>query len=257
MASPARPGLHRIPTWLAGVIGIGLVAVAGVAAARGNPVATSPFVRVTAVARRGAASEPLPVPTGPALPEDAGWLGYLIGGLLLLAVVVFVVTLVVLTIRMFSGRHNGLLTRRVLEPEEIDLLTTALPDVDLLGRGTPVAEAVQAGLVDVVSGRDVRAAIIGAWLRLEDAAAVVGTPRQPADAPDDLVQRLLAAHSVGPARLQELAELYRLARFSRAELDERDRAAAVRALSAVRGDLLGEPVAAAGAGTERWPTRWT
>jgi hypothetical protein len=196
---------------------------------------------------------------GPGLNDTGGWLGYVIVGLLLLSAVVLVVTIVVLVVRLFSGRNNGLLHRRVLEPEEFELLGDPLPDVDLLGRGAPVVDAVQAGLVDVVSGSDVRASIIAAWLRLEDAAAVVGTPRRDADAPDDLVRRLLASHQVGSSRLQELAELYRRARFSHDHLGERDRASAVQALSAVRGDLLGEPAVAGDAGPVdgRWPTRWT
>jgi len=258
----AQPSGGRLPpTWLAGFVAAGLVVVVGLAAAAGNPVATSPFVPGPVEGVGGA-----PVPQGSPSPVDQdpeglGWLGYLVGGLILASAVVLVITLVVLAIRMLSGRNTGLLSRRVLEPEELDLLMAQLPDVDLLGRDMPVAAAVQAGLVDVVHGHDVRAAIITAWLRLEEAAATIGTPRRDTDAPDDLVQRLLGGHAVGPVRLQELAELYRRARFSRSPLGEPDRAAAVGALSAVRADLLGEPVGAGdpagSSGTgERWPTRW-
>lgn len=252
--------MFRVSPLVAGVIAVGLVALIGAAAAAGNPVATSPFVRgnPSAVPGEGSAA-PRFDPNARGLNDEAGWLGFIIGGLLLLAAIVFVVMIIVLTVRMFSGRHNGLLRRRVLEPEEIDMLLAPLPDVDLLGRGVPVADAVRDGLVDIVSGHDVRAAIIAAWLRLEDAAAMVGTPRRDTDAPGDLVHRLLAAHAVHPARLEELAELYRRARFSRLRLDERDRMAAVQALSAVRADLLGETVSAgqAGAPGREWPTRWT
>jgi hypothetical protein len=254
-----RHMVDRLPPWLAGVAGVALVAVVGAAAARGNPVATSPFDGGIRLGLRNPTSTaPRFDPNGRGLADDGGWLGYLIVGLMLIALVVVVVTIVVLTIRMFSGRSKGLLRRRVLEPDELELLVTPLPDVDLLGRGEPVADAVRAGLIDVVSGHDVRTSIIAAWLRLEDAAAQVGTPRRDADAPGDLVQRLLAGHAVHPARLEELAELYRRARFSHARLDEVDRAAAVRALSAVRGDLLGEPVETGGARADggRWPTRW-
>lgn len=262
MASAQQSTRRLPPTWLAGLLATGLVIAVGFAAAAGNPVATSPFVPGPAERIGG-----VPAPAGSPSPVDQdpdgmGWLGYLVGGLVLATVVVLVITLVVLAIRMLSGRNAGLLSRRVLEPEELDLLMAPLPDVDLLGRATPVAAAVQAGLVDVVHGHDVRAAIITAWLRLEEAAATVGTPRRDTDAPNDLVQRLLVGHAVGPLRLQELAELYRRARFSRAPLGEPDRAAAVRALSAVRADLLGEPVGAGGpsgspGAGERWPTRWS
>jgi hypothetical protein len=250
--------VDRIPPWLAAVVGVGLVAVIGAAAAAGNPVATSPFERQFTPGFSSRTPEPGIDPNGRGLSDTGGWLGYVIGGLVLLALLVLVVTIVVLTIRMFSGRHNGLLRRRVLEPEELELLVTPLADVDLLGRGEPVADAVQDGLIAVVSGHDARTAIISAWLRLEGAATQVGTPRRDTDAPGDLVQRLLAGHAVHPTRLEELAELYRRARFSHTPLDEVDRAAAVRALSAVRGDLLGEPVETGGTRPDggRWPTRW-
>jgi hypothetical protein len=253
-----RSRLQQLPPWLVGLLAVGLVALIGAAAAAGNPVASSPFEPKLGLLPP-ATTPNGPIDQRPVQSSDTGsWLGYVIGGLVLLAIVVVLVTFFVLIIRMFSGRHNGLLRRRVLEPDEIDLLVTPLPDVDLLGVGTPVADAVRDGLVDIVSGHDVRAAIIGAWLRLEDAAAVVGTPRRDTDAPGDLVQRVLAAHAIGPARLEELAELYRRARFSHAALGERDRTAAIQALSAVRGALLGEPVSTADAGSDtgKWPTRW-
>ncbi len=251
-----RSRLRQAPPWLVGLLAVGLVALIGAAAAAGNPVASSPFEPKLGLLPQPTTAPP-PIDQQPGQSSDAGsWLGYVIGGLILLSIVVVVVTLFVLIIRMFSGRHTGLLRRRVLEPDEINMLVTPLPDVDLLGLGAPVADAVRDGLVDVVSGHDVRAAIIGAWLRLEDAAAVVGTPRRDTDAPGDLVQRVLGAHAIDPARLEELAELYRRARFSQAPLGERDRAAAVRALAAVRAALLGEPVGAADTGAGRWPTRW-
>ena len=248
----------RVSPVVAGVIGVGLVAVIGAAAAAGNPVATSPFVRATPSAVPSGSPTPRFDPNTRGLNDEVSWLAFIVGALVLLAVVVSVVMIIVLTIRMFSGRHSGLLRRRVLEPDEIELLVTPLPDVDLMGLGAPVVDAVRGGLVDVVSGSDVRTGIIAAWLRLEDAAATVGTPRRDTDAPGDLVQRLLATHAVGPAALERLAEFYRRARFSRAPLTELDRSAAISALSAVQVDLLGEPVGAgdAGADVQRWPTRW-
>src|SRR6188508_1888854 len=141
-----RSGMARIPTWLVGVVGVALVAVVGLAAAAGNPVATSPYEPPvpTGTARPGTAREPFVIGRG--LNDTAGWLGYIIVGLLLLSLIVIVVTIVVLVVRLFSGRNNGLLRRRVLEPEEFELLGDPLPDVDLLGRGAPVVDAVQAGL---------------------------------------------------------------------------------------------------------------
>jgi hypothetical protein len=254
--------LQRLPVGLAAVAAAGLVVVVGLAAAAGNPVATSPFEGGLGFGPPGQGASAPPPPLGDIRDpgEGGAWLGYLLLGLVLIAAVVLVVTVILITVRMLSGRHTGQIERRVLEPEEVARLAAPLPDVDLLGRDTPVSAAVQAGLVDVVSGHDVRAAIIGAWLRLEEAASEVGTPRKDTDAPGDLVQRLVATHPVRPSRLEELAELYRRARFSRVPLDERDRADAIRALSAVRSDLLDEPIAAGakyGPAGGKWPTRWT
>jgi hypothetical protein len=250
-----------LPVTLAAGVAVGLLVVVGVAAAAGNPVATSPFEGGFGIGPPGqGASEPPSLEDTRDQGEEGGWLGYVLLGMVLVAAVVLVVTIIMLTVHLLSGRHHGLLERRVLEPEELERLAAPLPDVDLLGRSTPVVDAVQAGLAGVVSGDDVRAAIIGAWLRLEEAASTVGTPRKDTDAPGDLVQRLLATHAVRPSRLEELAELYRRARFSREQLGEQDRADAARALAAVRSDLLGEPVDAGfayGPADGRWPTRWT
>ncbi len=59
--------------------------------------------------------------------------------------------------------------------------------------------AVDAGLADLDDG-DPRAAVIACWVRLEEAAAAAGTPREPGDTPGELVLRLLAGHQVSPRR---------------------------------------------------------
>lgn len=233
------------------------VAVVGLAAAGGNPVASEPYVpRFTS-----AQLEPSDPPRGPLRePSDTPeWLRWLLDGFVILCVVALGVTIIVLAIRLFAGRDTGLLRCRVLEPDELDLLLTVPKDVDLLGRDRGLEAAVEQGMAALASGRDVRAAVIAAWLRLEAAAAEAGTPHRDDDAPGDLVTRLLAAHEVRPRRLQSLAELYRRARYSPAPLDERDRDEAQRALTDVRDDLLApsRPAGADGPRTgERWPTRW-
>src|SRR5262249_46286947 len=65
-----------------------------------------------------------------------------------------------------------------------------------------------------------------------------GTPRAVTDTPTDLVARLLADHQVTNETLTNLAELYRIARYSTSEVstDMRDRARA--ALTQLRGELL-------------------
>jgi len=103
-----------------------------------------------------------------------------------------------------------------------------------------VADAVDAALeglgdLDV----DPRRAVIACWLRLEAVAAEAGTTRRISDTPTDLVLRLLAGHQVSRAPLEELAEVYRAARYGTDPVDEAMRATAIGALSRIRTDLAG------------------
>jgi hypothetical protein len=105
-----------------------------------------------------------------------------------------------------------------------------------------VLAAVDAGLSDLDdTDTDPRRAVIGCWLRLEEAAAVAGTPRQPGDSPTDLVLRLLAAHQVSPGVLYPLAELYQLARYATHAVDAGMRDRARSALRQLRAELAREP----------------
>jgi hypothetical protein len=83
--------------------------------------------------------------------------------------------------------------------------------------------------------------VIACWLRLEEAAAAVGTPRQPGDAPADLVLRLLTTHQVSAAVLLPLAEVYRLARYATHTVDTGMRDSARAALRQLRAELAEEP----------------
>ncbi len=99
-----------------------------------------------------------------------------------------------------------------------------------------VLAAVEAGLVDLDDG-DPRAAVIACWVRLEQAAAAAGTPREPGDTPSDLVLRLLAEHQVSPDVLYPLAEVYRLARYATHTVDVTMRDQARAALRQLRAEL--------------------
>lgn len=267
-------GLHRGAAIAAAVLTVGLV---GLAASSGNPVATEPYVPGRVLGGPAPTLEPLPTPTMP--PPETGppvWLRWLLDGFLWLCAAAIVVMLVVLTIRLFVGSGSALIRRRVMEPEEVAALAAPSTEIDLLGRGRELKDAVDQGMAALAEGTDVRAAIITAWLRLEEAASDAGTPRREDDAPGDLVGRLLTGHDVRPRRLETLAELYRQARFGPAPLTERDRDEAQRALADVRDDLLGRAPSTGYAGASpapssrassgapgepdasgRWPTRWT
>src|SRR5204863_9458777 len=80
--------------------------------------------------------------------------------------------------------------------------------------------AVEAGLSDLDDAdADPRRAVIACWVRLEQAAAAAGTPRNVGDTPTELVTRLLTGHAVSAAVLYWLAEVYRLARYATHTVD--------------------------------------
>jgi len=101
-----------------------------------------------------------------------------------------------------------------------------------------VVAALDAGLVDLsAADADPRRAVIACWVRLEQAAAAAGTPRQIGDTPTDLVTRLLRSHDVSADVLADLADVYRKARYATHTVDERMRAQARSALQRLRGEL--------------------
>lgn len=105
-------------------------------------------------------------------------------------------------------------------------------------RREAVLAAVDAGLAELADEQgDARSAVIICWVRLEQVAAVAGTPRGTGDTPTDLVSRLLAAHQVSGPVLDELAGLYRAARYGTGPVDTGMRARARAALAHLRTEL--------------------
>jgi hypothetical protein len=105
-------------------------------------------------------------------------------------------------------------------------------------RPEEVIAALDEGIALLTSDRDARSAVIACWVRLEEVASDAGTPRLASDAPADLVTRLLAAHRVSRAALTSLADLYRVARYSTAPVDDAMRSRALSALGQVRGQIV-------------------
>jgi hypothetical protein len=98
--------------------------------------------------------------------------------------------------------------------------------------------ALDAGLEELSdTDRDPRRAVIACWVRLEQAAAAAGTPRNPGDSPTDLVGRLLAEQQVDARVLAALLEVYRQARYATHTVDDQMRAQARSALERLRADL--------------------
>jgi hypothetical protein len=159
---------------------------------------------------------------GPAVP---GWLAGLIEALCLIFVGAVVLALVWYLLR-----------------DKIRLRTEPVPeagDPDRLAvQAERVVAAVEAGLVDLSDlDRDPRPAVIACWVRLEEAAAAAGTPREVADTSSDLVLRLLRAHRVSRPVLDGFGSVYRQARYSTGPVDQRMRTTAVAALRQLRSEL--------------------
>jgi hypothetical protein len=74
-------------------------------------------------------------------------------------------------------------------------------------------------------------------MQLEHDAAAAGLPRDAAETSAEYVERVVAASSVDPAPIRELAALYREARFSRHELSDDHRTRALAALNRVEAVL--------------------
>jgi hypothetical protein len=114
-----------------------------------------------------------------------------------------------------------------------------------------VLDALEAGLTELSDrDSDARRAVIACWVRLEQAAAEAGTPRERGDSPTDLVTRLLSAHRVSRPVLDQFARVYREARYATVPIGEDARQVALRALAQMRRELIqpvgAEPVVADG-----------
>ncbi|MGA3561643.1 DUF4129 domain-containing protein [Melissospora conviva] len=224
----------------------GLVAVAGLLAFAAvlSGHSALPFTRVeqpvndvppfyeeqfppTAGPQDAPAPSPTPERVAPAEPaEMPGWVGTLLVVLGALAVAVSLGVLVRALMRDVARRAG----RRAAPRPQGE--TTA-----------EVVAALEAGLDELSdSDADPRRAVIGCWLRLEEAATAAGIERQIGDTPTDLVSRLLGREStrISAGVLDGFADVYRQARYARHQVDEQMRAQARAALERVRDELAAE-----------------
>ncbi|MFN2490405.1 MAG: DUF4129 domain-containing protein [Actinomycetota bacterium] len=100
---------------------------------------------------------------------------------------------------------------------------------------------IDAGMDDLSTIEDPRAAVIAAYARMETLLARAGIARRPSDTPIELLARVLRAHRAAESSITRLTELFERARFSSHEIDEPMRRSAVAALGDIR-DEIGAPV---------------
>ena len=82
-----------------------------------------------------------------------------------------------------------------------------------------------------------RNAIVGCWRRLETLLAAGGTQLDPAETSTELTVRALERYDIDARAIRNLSSLYREARFSRHELGEPTRHAALDALDEIHDGL--------------------
>jgi hypothetical protein len=90
---------------------------------------------------------------------------------------------------------------------------------------------------EILAGTDVRNAVVGCWVRLEEAAGEAGVVRGPAETSTELVVRFLHVLDVDPRPVGRLAGLYHEARFSTHPLGDAERDEARGCLERIHADL--------------------
>jgi hypothetical protein len=219
--------------WLPVAAVVALLGAAMLASRYANPVIATrpPGVGDLDEAPQGPARD-LPSVASSATPPPLGasiqlppWFGTVTTVLCVTLVVVTVVALVWIFLRDRLAERTAPLPRESTPPTPAEIRQQ-------------VRAAVDAGLEDLADDDgDPRRAVIACWVRLEEAAAAAGTPREPGDTSTDLVRRLLAAHLVDGSVLGGFAEVYRIARFATHAVDEDMRTRARSALYRLRDDL--------------------
>lgn len=141
--------------------------------------------------------------------------------------------MLVVTALLVAGRVGGRVplrwrSRRIRADQQV----TPLPEVPERELMLDVA-AARAALLE----GSPRNAIVACWMQLERDAAAAGLARMVAETPAEYVQRVVMASSVDRAPIEELAALYREARFSRHTLGDDQRARAVNTLHRVAASL--------------------
>lgn len=86
-----------------------------------------------------------------------------------------------------------------------------------------------------------RNAIVACWMQLEADAERAGLPREPAETSAEYTMRVVAAASMDPAPIADLAALFREARFSSHVMGDDDRERAQVALERVHAALMAVP----------------
>lgn len=205
-----------------------VVLITWVAAAGPVFVVGEPYTNSTRPVESWATAPPPPAETPPPPPPPAGVEGqpslvarWIILALLLIGILALVASL----LRRWRERR--------------------LPEPGILA--APLHEAVSAVAAeqqDVLRSGAPQGAIIACWERLERAVADAGVPPLPWQTSAELTADVLKSLPVDPAAIDDLAALYREARFSAHTFDDAQRERALGALRRLHEDLTRSSAAA-------------
>jgi hypothetical protein len=109
------------------------------------------------------------------------------------------------------------------------------------GAGAPLAAAVAAGGSALRGEDSAREAIIACYAAMEEALAAAGSPRLPADTPEELLARATDEGTIRTPAARRLTALFREARFSPHELTGTHRQAARECMDEIGRDLAAAP----------------
>jgi hypothetical protein len=101
-------------------------------------------------------------------------------------------------------------------------------------------DEIDAGIEDLETIEEPRAAVIACYRRLQRSATDAGVERRASDTPFELLQRLLQHGSVPEERARRLTILFEAARFSTGPIDDRMRREALECLVDIRSRLGAE-----------------
>jgi hypothetical protein len=112
---------------------------------------------------------------------------------------------------------------------------------DLIDEEAALAAALDAVLADTLEDlyaeREPRAAVIGAYARMEQTFAAYRVPREPSETPLEYLARVLDSLQVSSWSVRRLTLLFERAKFSTHEVDATMKDDAIAALSGLRSEL--------------------
>lgn len=140
-----------------------------------------------------------------------------------------IIAAVLLAVLTLLVRWLLALTREPAEPDDAD---EDADDMELLLEATSARARARAR-----AEGDPRNAVVACWVALEDAAERGGMERDPAETSLEFTARVLQRWEVDPATIEDLAALYREARFSAHPVGEEQRHRAVEELERIHDQL--------------------